>query len=208
MQENTPKTLTFPTQERLQRQKIGGRLFLMLGLLLIGLGFIIGDTFWVFCGAPLTLVGFFVNGYRQVVQIDYLLGKIQAYRGLYFFIRRSDYHVNSFDKIVIRRSAFLSSRFSNLTSKTYEGTLKVKYKVLLAGNSEVEVDFTSEQELAKQWGEQLSEVLNLKIQFEDEKEVQVKTERKMAVMKWASVGILLSALAAMAFVIYQVVTIG
>ncbi len=207
MGKKTSNILVYPTQGRIQRQKTGGILFIALGLILITFGLTFGETFLYFFGIPLSLIGLFINGYRKTTKIDLGTLTVQSIRGLYFFIRKNEYQCNSFDKIVIRKSKFLSSRFSNISSSRYKSTVKISYKLYLSGDNEIEIDSSNEIELTKKWGKQISNKLNLDIYLEDEKEDKEKDVRNKVIAKLASITIFFIVLGIMAFVAYQLFTI-
>ncbi len=169
MQDVRGSTLVFPTAERRQRLRIGGVLFIILGIILIGVAWLTGEGIFKYFGGIMILAGIFASGYRNQVLIHPEIGVIKTLKGVFFFLRRGAYQRSEFQKVVVRKSVSQSSGFSNASNQTYESRIKVNYAVVLVGMKEVKVDSTEDHKAADQWAEQIGDVLNLTVEQEEER---------------------------------------
>jgi len=209
MQETRPGALVFPTRERAQRLRTGGILYFILGGILLGVGWLLGDSFFQFPGFLLLVVGFLVSGYKKQVVVDPGLGVVDTTNGFYIFIRRASYQGAEFLKVLIRKSTRLSSKFTRIPNQTYRRTVKTSYEVILAGVREVKVDATKELHDAEEWARQIADALNLPVEKQEgSPERKEKAARATRMMRWMPWLILMVALGLMVYVIYMLISIG
>jgi len=160
--------LVYPTAVRTQRLRIGGILYIIIGGILIGVAWLTGEGMFNFFGGIIALGGFFASGYRNQTMIHPEIGVINTLKGFFFFLHRCSYQRSEFQKVVVRKSKRISSRFSHYTNRRYERTAKTIYEVMLSGIKEVKVDSTEDLKAAEEWAQQIGNALNLSVGQEEE----------------------------------------
>jgi len=156
---------SYPVEERRKRLYLGGILYFILGLILIGIAFLFEEpeSIFIFCGAILLLVGFFAAGYRKTVRIDADMGTVDYQRGFWMIQKKDHYLRGSFRKIEIRLAKTLTSRFSNLPNTTRQISMDIKYSVMLINGKEIEVERTEDLELARSWAKEIGDMLKIEV---------------------------------------------
>jgi hypothetical protein len=156
---------SYPVAERRKRLFTGGILYFLLGLILTGVAFLIGnpDGMFLFFGFILLLTGFFAAGYRKTIRIDTDMQTVDYQRGFWMFQKKDHYPRDIFRKIEIRLAKTLTSRFSNLPNTTRQISVDLKYSVMLINGQEIEVDRTEDLALARSWAKEIGDILKIEV---------------------------------------------
>jgi hypothetical protein len=156
---------SYPVAERRKRLFTGGILYFLLGLILMGVAFLIGnpDGMFLFFGFILLLTGFFAAGYRKTIRIDTDMQTVDYQRGFWMIRKKDHYPQGFFHKVEIHVSKTLTSRFSNLPDTTRQISGDIKYLVMLINGKEIEVERTEDLELAKSWAKEIGDMLKIEV---------------------------------------------
>ena len=161
------ESLIFPIAERAFYLRVGGILYLALGLGLLLIAKFTGQRFWWFCGILLFSLGFVASGYIRETVVDPVAGHVRSRKGFYFLQSKRRYSFTEFSQVTIRRSTRTKQRFSKMEGKTYESVPTTQYDVVLVGQRELTIEGTEHHDKAMEWAQQIGETMKIPVVEED-----------------------------------------
>lgn len=134
---------------------------MILGIILMGIGF--GWSEWIFYlpGTILILAGFFLTGHLKRVILDPTTRTISIQRGFFFPFKRTNLKFDQVTAVILKQSAGSNMGCSNSSNQTYEQHLSVSYSVevqLDSGGAAI-INSSTEQDSARRWANEVAELL-------------------------------------------------
>ncbi len=156
-------SLVFPIAERALYLRLGGILYVVLGLGLLVIAKFTGQKFWWFGGLLLFSVGFVVSGYIKQTVVDPMAGFVRSRKGFYFLQSKNRYSFSEFTHVAIKRITKAKQRFSNRPERTYDSVPSTHYEVILIGNRRLRVESSEHYDKAIAWAKQIATMLKIPV---------------------------------------------